>query len=251
MRRALALSPHLDDAAFSCGGTLARLARMGWEVTIATVFTRSVPSPTGFALACQLDKGLPADVDYMALRREEDAVACAALGARPLWLDFAEAPHRGYADTSALFAPPKPEDDALVPLCGMLGDLVAAAPDLILAPQAIGGHVDHVLVALALRLVLPAAAPPVLWWTDFPYAMRPGTHPAQPFADEMATLPERTVTGDAAARLAACSAYATQLGFQFGGAAGLAMALRAAGPVEQLRERGQAPLSGFCDATAA
>ena len=30
--RVLAVSPHLDDAAFSCGGTLARLARAGWEV---------------------------------------------------------------------------------------------------------------------------------------------------------------------------------------------------------------------------
>ena len=250
-RRALALSPHLDDAAFSCGGTLARLARSGWDVTVATVFTRSVPSPGGFALACQLDKGLPADADYMALRRAEDAAACAALGVHPLWLDFAEAPHRGYADAAALFAAPRPEDDVLAPLCGTFGRLVEAAPDLILAPQAIGGHVDHVLVALALRMVLPAVAPPVLWWTDFPYAMRPGSHPARPFAEAMTELPERAVTGDAAARLAACAAYATQLGFQFGGTAGLATALQAAGPVERLREQGQAPLDGFWEPAAA
>ncbi|RYJ03931.1 MAG: PIG-L family deacetylase [Acetobacteraceae bacterium] len=251
IRRALAVSPHLDDAAFSCGGTLARLARSGWEVTVATVFTRSVPAPTGFALACQLDKGLPADVDYMALRRAEDAAACAALGARPVWLDFAEAPHRGYADAAALFAAPRAEDDVLASLCARFGDLMEGAPDLILAPQAIGGHVDHVLVALALRLVLPAGAPPVLWWTDFPYALRPHSHPARPFAEVMAALPERAVTGDAAARLAACSAYTTQIGFQFGGAAGLATALQGAGPVERLREQGQAPLDGFWEATAA
>jgi LmbE family N-acetylglucosaminyl deacetylase len=250
-RRALALSPHLDDAAFSCGGTLARLAQSGWEVTVATVFTRSVPAPTGFALACQLDKGLPAEVDYMALRRTEDAAACAALGARPLWLDFPEAPHRGYADAAALFAAPRAEDDVLSPLCGAFSKLVDAEPDLILAPQAIGGHVDHVLVALALRLVLPAGAPPVLWWTDFPYAMRPDSHPAQPFAEAMAMLPERAVTGDAAARLAACAAYTTQLGFQFGGTAGLATALQAAGPVERLREQGQAPLDTLWETTAA
>ena len=68
-RTALALSPHLDDAAFSAGGTLHALARAGWRVVVATVFTRSVPDPQGFALACQLDKGLDASVDYMALRR--------------------------------------------------------------------------------------------------------------------------------------------------------------------------------------
>ena len=38
-------------------------------VTVVTCFTRSVPDPQGFALACQLDKGLGPEVDYMALRR--------------------------------------------------------------------------------------------------------------------------------------------------------------------------------------
>jgi hypothetical protein len=93
---ALALSPHLDDAAFSCGGTLARLAEAGWRVVVATLFTRSVPDPTGFALACQLDKGLGPEVDYMALRRAEDRDAMRALGAEARWLDLPEAPHRRY-----------------------------------------------------------------------------------------------------------------------------------------------------------
>jgi len=56
---AVAISPHLDDAAFSAGGTIAMLADKGWAVTVVTVFTASVPQPQGFALACQLDKGLP------------------------------------------------------------------------------------------------------------------------------------------------------------------------------------------------
>ena len=81
MPAALALSPHLDDAAFSCGGTLARLARGGARVVVATPFTATVPDPTGFALACQLDKGLGAHVDYMALRRAEDVSAVEHLGA--------------------------------------------------------------------------------------------------------------------------------------------------------------------------
>jgi LmbE family N-acetylglucosaminyl deacetylase len=239
--RALALSPHLDDAAFSCGGTLALLARAGWEVVVCTAFTRSVDDPTGFALACQLDKGLPAETDYMALRRAEDAMACAALGARPLWLDFAEAPHRGYADARALFAAPHEADATAAPLSRALADLLDPAPDLLLAPQAVGGHVDHVLLHRALRPVLPPDLP-VLWWTDFPYAARAHSHPALPFAADMAALPERAVEGDAAARLAACAAYATQLGFQFGGPEGLARALQAAGPVERFRMEGRAPL---------
>lgn len=219
MPHALAFSPHLDDAAFSCGGTLARLVKAGWEVTVCTVFTRSVPHPTGFALACQTDKGVAPKADYMALRRAEDRAACAALGATPIWLDWPEAPHRGYHCAAALFGPPHEDDTAL-----NLPDLPA---DLVLAPQAVGGHVDHVLLARALR----HDTRPMLWWTDFPYATR--AQVARPF--DVSPLPEWHVAGDAAARLAACAAYTTQLGYQFGGAAGLQVALAAAGPTEIFR----------------
>ncbi|WP_043358667.1 PIG-L deacetylase family protein [Belnapia sp. F-4-1] len=241
MPRALALSPHLDDAAFSCGGTLANLAQAGWSVTVVTAFTRSVPDPKGFALACQLDKGLPPEADYMAIRRAEDAEACARLGAAPLWLDFPEAPHRGYADAAALFGPPHEADAIQAPLSHALTALLAEPPDLLLAPQAVGGHVDHVQLVAAIRAVLPAGLP-VLWWTDFPYAARPRQKAARPFAALMDAWPERVLHGDAASRLAACAAYATQLGFQFGGPAGLRQALDAAGPVERFREAGRVPI---------
>ena len=222
MPHALALSPHLDDAAFSCGGTLARLVQAGWEVTVCTIFTRSVAAPTGFALACQTDKGLAPEVDYMALRRGEDRAACAALGAAPLWLDHAEAPHRGYHSAAALFGPLLDGD----PAHGL--ELPALKADLVLAPQAVGGHVDHVLLARALR----AETRPILWWTDFPYAKR--DEAPRPMA-KLKALPEHSVMGDATARLAACAAYTTQLGFQFGGLEGLRVALAVAGPVERFR----------------
>ena len=200
-RRALALSPHLDDAAFSLGGALARMARDGWEVVVATVFTASVPAPTGFALACQTDKGLPPDADYMAIRRAEDEAACAALGARALHLPLREAPHRGYHSAAALFQPPHDDDtveleirDAVAPLLRDLG------PDLLLLPQAIGGHVDHVMLVRALRAMAPPG--PVLWWRDFPYTTRADT-PRRPFENALAAFPEVSLPTDAEAKHAA------------------------------------------------
>ncbi|HZF77430.1 MAG TPA: PIG-L family deacetylase [Acetobacteraceae bacterium] len=215
-RRALALSPHLDDAAFSAGATLAGLAARGWEVTVLTAFTRSMPAPRGFALACQLDKGLPAEADYMAFRRAEDRAACAALGARPNSAD----------------------DTAARPLAALLAPLLPRF-DLLLAPQAVGGHVDHVQAVRALDAVRPATMP-VLWWEDFPYVARPHTHPARPHAARFAALPAAALPGDAAAKLAACAAYATQLGFQFGGEDGLRRALD--GAAERFRRDGDAAL---------
>ena len=233
-KRILALSPHLDDAAFSCGGTLAMLAQAGWHVTVTTLFTQSVPNPNRFALACQLDKGLGADVDYMALRRTEDAAAMRTLGVSFMHAALREAPHRGYESAEALFGPPSAGDTIGTILRSVIDDQIfQIKPDFIFAPQAIGGHVDHVQVVRALEGMDRS----LVWWQDFPYTIR-STAPAEPFAVKMRTLPIRSVRLDKSAimsREAACLAYASQLDFQFGGAIGLATKLRQAGSIEFFR----------------
>ena len=243
MPTALALSPHLDDAAFSAGGLLATLAAEGWRVVMATLFTQSVPAPLGFALACQIDKGLGAEVDYMALRRAEDDRAAEALGiVEPVHLPFREAPHRGYGSAPELFSDVRDDDGIDRVLTPALADLIARqAPDLILAPQAVGGHVDHVQGVTALRSLGSVA--PVLWWRDFPYTVREAK-PKEPLADRFAPLPARAFAfGEAAERrkLAACAAYASQIGFQFGGEAGLAERLARENGIECYRLEGRLP----------
>jgi LmbE family N-acetylglucosaminyl deacetylase len=206
--RVTAVSPHLDDAAFSVGGTLAALADAGHEVTVVTCFTASVPDPAGFALACQLDKGLPAEVDYMALRREEDAAAMAVLGAGSLHLDLPEAPHRGYTGAPDLFAGVHDGDDVWRSVRAALADVPG---DLWLAPQALGGHVDHLQVLRAVA----ALDRPVLWWRDSPYVLRqPDAVPGPDLPGDLTAL---ELPQDLTRRADACACYATQLGFQFGG----------------------------------
>jgi LmbE family N-acetylglucosaminyl deacetylase len=217
MSTALFLSPHLDDVAFSCGATLARLKARGWTVALVTVFTRSVPRPTGFALACQTDKGIAPEIDYMALRRQEDRNFAALMNVdRLVWADLPEAPHRGYVKKT-LFAPPRVEDrigpemrERLVPWMNEL------RPDVVFAPQALGSHVDHVqLVRMLPELGVEGAR--TLWYRDTPYAVR------QPDARPDATLPGNLtplaveVTEHLPRKVAGCNCYRTQVGFQFGG----------------------------------
>ena len=244
-RTALALSPHLDDAAFSCGGTLALLSRAGWRVVVATLFTRSVATPRGFALACQLDKGLGPKVDYMALRRAEDRAAIHALGlADPVHVPLPEAPHRGYESAAMLFGPLLPGDSIAGALREVVDRLLADyTPNLVLAPQALGGHVDHIHVVEALRSV----DRPTVWWRDFPYADR-NPAPAEPFRDAMQARPGFAIRLDPkanAAKRAGCLAYASQLGFQFGGPKGLEARLAAAGGTEAFRGDGSALPDGM------
>ena len=218
MTTVLAVSPHLDDAVFSAGALLWRLARRGVKVVVATVFTGNVERPQGFALACQLDKGLGPEVDYMALRRDEDHAACAILGVEARHLPLLEAPHRGYDDAPALFAGVREDDFAAVEVRTALAALLAElAPAVVLGPRGIGHHADHLIV----RDALAALAPPrLLWWEDWPYAVRDGGGRDRAGAHR---LPVGAEAG--AAKLQACAAYGSQLGFQFGGRARLATML--------------------------
>ncbi len=254
MKRIALLSPHLDDAVFSVGGLMAALSDEGHELHLVTCFTRSVPHPTGFALACQLDKGLSAEVDYMQLRREEDVRACALLDAEPHWLDLPEAPHRGYHSAAALFGDFAEADTVQPELQEQLESAVAKIkPDLILSPEGIGSHVDHRQVrrtVVRLQERFPAAL--FLRWYDEPYLSRhPEQYPKQvidaggpgwDMLHQLATYPKAEVMSiDVEAfadqKTAACAAYATQVGFQFGGTAAIRAGLERRGQLEELVAR--------------
>lgn len=216
---ALFLSPHLDDVAFSCGGLLAQLGDRGWRTVMATAFTATILPATGFALACQLDKGLAPEVDYMAVRRDEDREAADILGVSDLrWLGLPEAPHRGYGSAPELFGKGRPEDDVWRKLAAMLAGLIAELrPDQILAPQGLGNHVDHRQV---IRAVQEAAGDvPVASYRDTPYAIRYSVPPAEGEAVV-------SIGAGLERKIRAACAYASQIGFQFGGPETAAAALR-------------------------
>ena len=236
MPTALFISPHLDDVAFSCGATVSWLASRGWRCVLATAFTRSVHNPTGFALACQTDKGLPVDVDYMALRRQEDAACGQALGTEAVrWLDFAEAPHRGYDTAAQLFAPPLVGDSVVEPLSQALSALCREwQPAITFAPLALGAHVDHVQLQRAVRLAVGAQAP-VAWYRDMPYAMRAGDDAS--CAAGIASVAVALGDQHLQAKLDGCACYGSQLGFQFGGVQDMRAALTSFANAEGRRAR--------------
>ena len=247
----LFISPHLDDAVYSCGGTLARLSAEGWRTVLVTVFTRSVPNPTGFALRCQLDKGLPADADYMALRREEDLTAASRAGAgETLWLGHPEAPHRGYESAPALFGEIHPRDVVWTGISDDLRSLVSRySPEVVCVPQALGGHVDHRQVVRAALESVPVEQ--ILWYRDLPYAIRnPNVRPS-PLLPSGLSETSVDIPGSLEAKLAAASAYVTQNGFQFGDEATLRDSLSRFADEEARRMRRTGPAEVFLHATGA
>lgn len=228
--RVLFISPHLDDAVFSCGGLMAMLAER-MEVHLLTCFTASVPEPQGFALACQTDKGLPVDVDYMAIRRKEDSLACQVLDAHSHYLPLPEAPHRGYHSAEALFSGIQQDDQVGSELKQNLEEILSQLnPGLILYPVGIGNHVDHQQVIRSVELIRQTSKHiSYMQWYDEPYLSKnPELQPPNPVFigtksfNKIKNAPGEEVFGlDISlyeqTKIEACATYATQLDFQFGG----------------------------------
>lgn len=181
--RQIYVQPHFDDAALSCGGTVALQAATGNHVLVVTVFGGLPPegfSPSAFAVQVQQKMGLGPDAtEAVRLRRQEDLAAAEVLHADVLWLDYLDAIYRGspaqYATEDALFGEVHAGDLKLdEELAALLLNLHERAPlAVIYAPLGIGHHVDHQLLCSAAdRLAQRRLS--VKFYEDFPYAAQPG-----------------------------------------------------------------------------
>jgi LmbE family N-acetylglucosaminyl deacetylase len=127
----LVVSPHLDDAVFSCGEWIARQA----DVVVATVFA-GVPPAFDALTAWDAQSGFSDAVQAVTRRRQEDRAALDTLGATPLWLEFCDSQYRCTPTLAVLSA-------------AMSETLKTHQPDTVLFPAGLF-HSDHVLVHQAM-----------------------------------------------------------------------------------------------------
>jgi hypothetical protein len=159
---ALFLSPHLDDAVFSCAGRILNEKRAGAEVIIATLFSHC-------------GKNSDRRLEYHS-RRREDRAAARRVGAKTIWLGLPDAPSRcSYycSFRTLIFGEAPGESDWKPKIAQHLEDLVGQLqPDRIYAPLAVGNHIDHRLTfEAALKLKHPPSSR--LFYEERPYALVP------------------------------------------------------------------------------
>lgn len=187
----IVLSPHLDDAALSCGAVMTYAASRT-QVTVITLFTEAGPPPHTFSARRYLKQvgGDRARVLYQR-RRAEDRAALEPLGVTCIHAGFPEALFRRRPPGApwAPWARLLPELAHTYPVyrrhitagriapddAGTLRDVsetVARAagtgPNIVLAPLGVGAHVDHVLV----RTAAERSGAQVVYYSDFPYNRR-------------------------------------------------------------------------------
>lgn len=171
MAKLVFVAPHLDDVALSCGASVAKLAR-GSRIQIVTVFAK-IPSRklTSFAEFQHRRWQLP-EGEAVQSRHKEDTLATAALGERAWlsWLQYLDAIYRdpAYSSDDALFGRVLESDMSLIR--AIAHDLDQGSDAEYFVPLGVGGHVDHVLVNRAARLLALSGA--TVWgYADLPYAL--------------------------------------------------------------------------------
>lgn len=177
------LSPHLDDAVLSCGGTIYSQVQSGESVLVVTFFAGSPANDSLTDHARELKERWGNASDPVSVRRREDMAALDILGAKGMHLPFLdcvyrqdERSHRSYYSAKEDIFGPVHSAEAQwhhVLLASFLARVDELDQATLYAPLAAGHHVDHLLVrrmAQLLRQHQPGRRQHVLFYEDYPYA---------------------------------------------------------------------------------
>lgn len=209
------LSPHLDDAALSCGGTIAQQHAAG-EAPLVVTFCTAAPPPAGpfsdLALEFHREWGLGPE-QVVAARLREDAAAMAALGADGLWAGTLDAIYRhpaAYHTRATLFGAPAADDPLLPAVRELIGALRERLPAATFyGPLGVGSHVDHLVTQRAAEEAIGRA---LVYYEDFPYVARAGALEERLAQAGAGLAPARVpIELGLGAKVAAITAYASQL----------------------------------------
>jgi LmbE family N-acetylglucosaminyl deacetylase len=237
--RHIFVSPHFDDVAYSCGGTIGKLVNSGERPLVITVFAGipsftfsplTIASKAGRPLGFRVHRGMgfnlsmslsPAKI--IALRRQEDARAYDYLQAEYLWLDYLDGIYRGnarrYANIQQLLDGEVHPDDReisqrlsqdLVKVCERMAGITWYLP------LGVGRHVDHQLVSAAAQGLIECGAR-VKFYEDFPYAASVGAlHERLQELGGDFTPTQVEIGGVLSLRIEASALYASQIKMSFG-----------------------------------
>lgn len=174
------LSPHFDDAVYSCGGLIHQLTAADKSVKIVTVMAGDIPEQVpDTPLVRELHARWQAGTDPISTRRREDEAAAEVLKAGMRHMDLPDCVYR-MSDAGALYPDgdedifgPIKEDDPAKTILATTPIPYADCATHIYAPMAIGNHVDHVLVRD--WALTHANTHALTLYADYPYSSQPAT----------------------------------------------------------------------------
>jgi LmbE family N-acetylglucosaminyl deacetylase len=209
------LSPHLDDAVLSCGGIIYALTCARQDVEIWTICAGDPPAGPLSPLAQILHTRWRTSRNAPEIRRGEDQTACSLLGARAVHFDIPECIYRYQPGTNKpliqsneeLFQPlPEFEKPLALQLSQMLAKHIDSENRLV-APLAIGNHIDHHLVLTAAK----ALNRPLYFYPEYPYEVTVGKTSSSLISPEWQVVQFTLPVVNLYAWQASIAAYRTQI----------------------------------------
>lgn len=224
--RPIYLSPHLDDAALSCGGLIHQQARQGMRPLVITCFAGVPDYGMLSPFATWQHQRWGEAPDPIGHRRKEDAMAMACLGAEYEHWEYLDCIYRShpasgeflYTTEEALFDTIDLSDHHLIAeLAARLKKSLPMEGALLYAPLAAGQHVDHQLVSQA-ALQTQNDGYRVWWYEDYPYAENRQNlaQALQLWISPPLPIVQMLAEEDIAAKVAAIRLYSSQLAILFG-----------------------------------
>ena len=215
------LSPHLDDAALSCGGTIALQRQNNDHVLVVTLCTAAPAPDTSFSvLAEEFHNQWDLSPDQVvSARLQEDRLAMEHLDVDYYWAHFTDAIYRhptAYYSRDTLFSQPASDDPLSSLLEELVQTLVEHAPQANLYfPLGVGSHVDHLLTYAA---AMYHDNLNILFYEDFPYVAVPGAlEQRRAKLDDHMISTMMTIDSVIETKLASINAYESQMNELFGG----------------------------------
>jgi LmbE family N-acetylglucosaminyl deacetylase len=172
-------SPHIDDAALSCGGLIYQQSQAGETVQIWTICAGDPPAGPLTPFAELLHTRWKLGREAAAQRRLEDLDSCARLCAFPRHFPLPDCIYRRseldgsplYPSEESIFAHLHPEEESQISELAARLALQLPAEAQLVSPLALGNHVDHQLT----RRALERLGRPLWYYPDYPYAEKEGS----------------------------------------------------------------------------
>ena len=235
------LSPHLDDAALSCGGRIYQERLADLPVLVVNVMAGDAPPeasdmPTPILANLHSRWELEANPNPVAARRGEDQEAMSVLNADALHWEWPECVYRRSprtgeflypAEESLWGSPHSAEHDLPAQLARRLQGLPLAPGGRVYVPLTVGDHVDHHIVRKAAE-IWGAPEGEIVYYEEYPYAEHPEALSAvlgdgKGWRAETVWLDEEAL--NTKARAVAC--YQSQISTFYSGIDEIALRLRA------------------------
>jgi LmbE family N-acetylglucosaminyl deacetylase len=211
------LSPHLDDAVFSCGGMIHQQTQAGERVIVVTICAGGPPVGPFSEFAQSLHERWQTPLEAVAVRRAEDLAALSGLGAEGIHLSTPDCIYRVqaasgahlYASEEALFGEVHLSELNLIRrMADETARLLRTFPrPHLYAPLGLGHHVDHQLTRQAAEVAGRVHA----YFEDYPYVERTREETRAALESKLALELIYLTPADLEAKVQAIAAYASQL----------------------------------------